>query len=291
MLNGSSGMGVGFSTNILNRHPVDLIDACLAVLAGKKCPEVRPWINGFFGEFRRVPESPKSWTIHGKYEVKNTTTVEVTELPPSITYEKYEAHLSNLEEKGVIVSYEDHSATTPRYVIKFVRQKLQELIDKGRLEYDLKINDRKGENYTTLDESENLKVFQSPEEIVNYFVNFRLGYYELRKKKLLEKLAEDIRILDNRARFIKAIIDNKLKVNNRKKQEIEADLPALKIEKLEDSYSYLLQMPIYSLTKEKFDDLLEQAENKKNESAKITATAPKDMYVTDLKELRSKLSK
>ena len=32
LLNGSSGIAVGFATNILNRHPLDLIDACINLL-------------------------------------------------------------------------------------------------------------------------------------------------------------------------------------------------------------------------------------------------------------------
>ena len=67
LLNGGSGIAVGFATNILNRHPADLIKACLAVLKGKTCPEVKPWIKGFEGSFSRVPDAPKSWVITGKF--------------------------------------------------------------------------------------------------------------------------------------------------------------------------------------------------------------------------------
>jgi DNA topoisomerase-2 len=161
LLNGGSGIAVGFATNILNRNPAELVEACLAVLGGKKCPEVRPWINGFHGDFRRVPDTPKSWTIHGKFEVKNTTTVEVTEIPPSWTYEDYEGHLDALVEKGILVSYEDHSAERPHYVLKFTRQKLAELQEKDRMDGLLKMSEREGENYTTLDENGKLKIFQS----------------------------------------------------------------------------------------------------------------------------------
>ena len=290
LLNGSSGIAVGFATNILNRDPVDLIDACLDVLDGKKCPNVHPWVNGFYGEFRRVPEAPKSWTIHGKCEVKNTTTVEITEIPPSMTYEKYEAHLDSLEEKGIIVSYEDFSAETPKYVLKFTRQKLQEIVEKDRLDDYLKLQEREGENYTTLDENGQLKIFESVSEIIEYFVNFRLSYYDLRKKKILERLKNEIFVLSNKSKFIRSIIDGKLIVNNRKKSEIEADLPALLIEKEDGSYGYLLQMPIYSLTKEKFDELQDQIDKKTKESKKIEATTPKSMYVSDLNELRKKLT-
>ena len=290
LLNGGSGIAVGFATNILNRHPVNLIDACLALLAGKKCPEIQPWINGFTGEFERVPDAPKSWVINGIYEVKNTSTLEITEIPPSWTYEKYEAHLDGLIEKGIIVSYEDHSAETPHYILKFTRQKLAEIIDKARLDDYLKMQEREGENYTTLDENGKLKVFESAEEIVKYFVEFRLGYYFKRKQKILNKLNQDLKEIGNKLRFIKSILDGKLKVNNRKKQEIEADLISMKFDEEDGSFDYLLRMPIHSLTQEKFDELNDLSKKKSDEVTKVQSTEPKDMYVSDLKELRKKVA-
>lgn len=289
LLNGGSGIAVGFATNILNRNPVELIDACRLVLEGKQCPVVRPWIKGFTGDFKKVPDAPRSWTIHGKFEVKNTTTVSISEIPPSWTYEKYESHLDSLEEKGVIVSYEDHSSESPSYLVKFTRQKLAELIEKDKLDETLKMQEREGENYTTLDENGNLKIFESPEEIVKYFVSFRLRYYEIRKEKMLERLSSELRAIINKCKFIKAIVDQKIIVNNKKKEEIEESLSVLKFEKENESYDYLLRMPIHSLTKEKFDELISTARQKEEDSKRIEATTPKEMYMSDLKELRKKL--
>jgi len=287
LLNGGSGIAVGFATNILNRNPADLVEACIAVLNGKKCPEVRPWINGFKGEFKRVPDAPKSWTIHGKYDVKNTSTVEVTEIPPSWTYEAYEGHLDALVEKGTLVSYEDHSAETPHYILKFNRQKLASLQDKGWLENVLKMTEREGENYTTLDEHGKLKVFQSPEEIVKYFVEFRLKYYDLRKQRIVDRLQQEMKELDAKCRFIQLILDGKLKINNRKRSEIEADLTSHNFET--EVHDMLLRMPIHSLTKERFDEMQDSTKKKAEELKKVQATAPKDMYLIDLKELLKKL--
>lgn len=289
LLNGGSGIAVGFATNILNRNPAELAEACLAVLNGKKCPEVRPWISGFRGEFRRVPDAPKSWTIHGKFEIKNTTTVEITEVPPSWTYEAYEGHLDALVEKGTLVSYEDHSSEHPRYILKFTRQKLADLQAKDRLDAVLKMTEREGENYTTLDETGSLKIFQSPEEIIKYFVDFRLKYYDKRKQKILDRLKAEILDLDAKSRFIKVILDGKLTINNRKKADIESDLDTLKFDRDSGNFDHLLRMPIHSLTQEKFDELLNQAKKKQEEHDKIQVTSPKDMYVLDIKELLKKL--
>ena len=289
LLNGGSGIAVGFATNILNRHPADLIKACLAVLKGKKCPEVKPWINGFSGTFDRVPDAPKSWVIRGKYNVKNTSTVEVTEIPPGFTYEKYETHLENLIQKGTLVSYDDHSAETPHYILKFRRATLSQLVKRKRLDTTLKMQERVGENYTTLDETGSLKIFDAPEEIVEYFVNFRLKYYELRKEHKIRRLERDLRIASNRVRFIEEILSGNLKINNRPKRDIESDLAAMNFDKEDKSYNYLLNMAIHSLTKEKADELRKLQKDKLAELEKAKKLTPTQMYETDLKTLLKRI--
>ena len=60
------------------------------------------------------------------------------------------------------------------------------------------------------------------------------------------------------------------------------------LDKIDDSFDYLLRMPIYSLTKEVFDKLKEDFSAKKEEIKALEATDPKDMYILDLTELKKK---
>jgi DNA topoisomerase-2 len=291
LLNGGSGIAVGFATNILNRNPVDLIDVCLASLDGKELPTLNPWIKGFTGAYSTTPDNPKSWVVRGRYDVKNTSTVEIHEIPPSFTYEKYEQHLDGLVEKGILHSYDDNSSEQVNYVLKFPRQTLSEIIKKKKLDDVLKMCERETENFTTLDEFGKLKIFESASDIVKYFVEFRSRYYEIRKQKMLSNLRDELLVLDNRARFIKMIIDNELSINGRKKVELENDLDKFKFNKRDGSWNYLTSLPVYTLTKEKFDELKQSLEEKREEVNQIEKTQPVEMYRNDLKELKKKVSK
>jgi DNA topoisomerase-2 len=290
LLNGGSGIAVGFATNILNRHPVDLIDACLAVLDGKDVSTLRPWINGFHGTFTQAQDNVNSWIIKGSYVVKNTSTLEITEIPPSFTYEKYEALLDSLVEKGTITSYDDNSSERVNYTLKFPRVNLADLQKRGKVDDTLKMQERETENLTTLDENGKLKVFGSSEEIVRYFVDFRLKYYIKRKDHLIKTLGDELKNLENRARFISEIIAGNITVNNRRKTEIESDLRQMGFDKVDGSFSYLISMPIHSLTKEKFEEINKLVASRKKTLEKIDKTSPSDMYRADLKELKSKIS-
>jgi DNA gyrase/topoisomerase IV subunit A len=291
LLNGGSGIAVGFATNILNRNPIHLIDACLKSLEGKKYTEPSPWNREFAGDCELVDPEKFSWVFSGKYEVKNTTTVTITELPPSITYEKFDQHLIDLEDTRRIASYENNCKSNINYVLKFRREDLKTLGDSVRLKRLLKMEERQTENFTVLDEFGKLKIFNSAIEIIEYFVKFRLSFYDKRKQHIIDTLNQELTVLSNRAKFVKAIIEGKLKVNNVPRKEIILYLQTADFDEVNGSYQYLLSMPIHSLTKETYEDLLGAVVQKEKELDEIKKKEPIQMYREDLQELKKALQK
>jgi DNA gyrase/topoisomerase IV subunit A len=290
LLNGSSGIAVGFATNILNRNPLDLIECCVKELAGKKYSDPVPWINGFNGTCEAAPESHNSWIFRGIYEIKNTSTIQIKELPPSVTYEKYDAHLNKLEDDRNIVSYDNNCKSNINYLLKLNRSTLSDLQRRNKLDNFLKMEEKQSENFTVLDEFGKLKIFNSATEIIKYFVGFRLNFYQKRKDYLINKLTEELDILSNRARFIKMIIEKRLNINNVPKDEVIAKLDKEKFSQVNGSYTYLLSMQIHTLTKEKYEELLANKAQKEAELEKIKKLDPIDMYKEDLKELKKAIS-
>jgi DNA topoisomerase-2 len=286
LLNGSSGIAVGFATNILNRNPVDLIDACLKELSGKPFTDPTPWYSEFSGPCIQNTDNQASWTFKGRYELKNTTTVQLTELPPSVTYEKFDTLLSALEEDRQITEVVNNCRSNINYIIKFRREDLKKLETGDKLDRLFKLEERQTENFTVLDEHGKIKIFSSATEIIKYFVQFRLAFYDKRKAYLLKKLDEKLNFLSNRALFIKAIIDLKLKVNNVPRAQVVQYLEQNGFKEFDGGYGYLLNMPIHSLTKEKYEELIAQIAEVDLEIKKISAKAPLDMYKEDLTNLK-----
>lgn len=287
LLNGSSGIAVGFSSNILNRDIRDIIDSCVKVLTGKKQSLIKPSLNEFTGEFIQDKENSKRWIIRGRFQKVNTSTVKILELPPSMTYEKYEEILDKLVDNKDIVSYDDNCKDNIDYTIKFQRSALEKLDDVALIKL-LKLEESSTEIFTSLDENGKLKIFETAEEIIEYFTNFRLTYYVKRKEYLLDKLNRELKILSNRGRFIKAILDEKIKINNVAKSEIIESIKLFGLDLVDDSYDYLLRMSIYSLTKELFEKLKEDFTKKKQEIKDLEETDPKNMYLEDLQELKKR---
>lgn len=287
LINGGSGIAVGFASNVLNRNVKDVIDSCTKVINGKSATDVYPSLNGFKGTYTMDPENKKRWVIRGVFEKVNTSTIRITELPPSMTYEKYEEILDKLVDNKDIVSYDDNCKDNVDYTLKFTRVDLEKH-DNDKLYKLLKLEEAQTEIYSTLDEHGKLKIFENVSDIIQYFVEFRLIFYNKRKEFMLNKMSHELKVLSNRGRFIKAILDEKIKINNMSKSEIITQIESLNLDKIDDSYDYLLRMPIYSLTKELFDKLKEDFKLKKEEIEKLKATDPKDMYLDDLNELKKK---
>jgi DNA topoisomerase-2 len=288
LINGSSGIAVGFSSNILNRNPHEITTACEQALKGKKINDIKPSNPFFTGDYVNDKDNHKKWFIRGKLKVVNTTTVKITELPPSMTFEKYENILDGLVESKAIVSYEDNCKDIIDYTIKFNRENLSKL-DEDKLVKLLKLEETETEIFTTIDETGKLKIFESDKEIIEYFVDFRLGYYHKRKEFLVEQNKSDLKILSNRGKFIKAILDNKIEVKSTPKVEIIKNIELLGLDKQDGTYDYLLRMPIWSLTKEVFEKLKSDWKTKKEELEVLEASDPKEMYIKDLQELKKKL--
>ena len=289
ILNGTSGIAVGFATNILNRNPKDVVDACIATLNNKRMKVLAPWIQEFKGTFTRDLENPKTWKIKGKYQIINTTTVKITAIPPNYTYERYEEILNLLMEKGVITSYDDNSSETIEYILKFRRSVLNDLVSKGKLDNALRLNTQETENLTTIDENGELKIFTKAEDIVKHFVEVRLKWYQVRKDFLIDKTEKQLALVTNKARFINDIIKGKLKINNVPKETIVTYLKTNSYDTVHGTYDYLLSMSIHSLTKERYEKLLLEKEGCIIALKTLKATDPKEMYLTDLKKLKASI--
>jgi hypothetical protein len=93
------------------------------------------------------------------------------------------------------------------------------------------------------------------------------------------------------------IVDNQLDVRGKTKLAVENMLEENNFLKLsntvgkETSYDYLVQMPIYSQTKEKLDELKEKLDKKQKEYDDLFGKDIKDIWRDELLELSHEIDK
>jgi DNA topoisomerase II len=308
LVNGSLGIGTGYSTRVPNYNPRDIILNIKNKINGDNYKKMIPWYRNFKGLINKK-DSTTFW-CRGLFSV-NKNIVTITELPIGKWTYKYQEFLENSStEKSkttkakFVQSFEKHfTDTTVDFKIKIDKSYIEKWL--GAVDSDgitdlekvLKLNDTISiSNMYLFDSENNIKKFKNPEAVLDVYFEARLIGYDKRRKYMIDKLSHDLMILDAKAQFIMAIINKKLTINNRKKSDIEKDLEKMKLPKVETetngkSYDYLLKLLIYNLTKEKVDELLKQQERVKKELNTLKKKKSQDLWMEDLELLEQYMDK
>ena len=179
-----------------------------------------------------------------------------------------------------IQSYTDQSDNDNFKFEAFIPKKILDNLTNDDLLSRFKLIKKVTENYTVIDENNKIKVFNSSREILDYFITIKLSFLSKRKNNQLQNIKADIEINKNKIAFIDAIITGKLVVSNRKKADVEDDLDKMiNIDKYNNSYDYLLNMNIMSLTTERLAKLKSDLANLKQSFKDITAITETDMWL------------
>jgi DNA topoisomerase-2 len=178
------------------------------------------------------------------------------------------------------------------FIIEFKEKSvLDDLIKSNLLEKELKLQKSFSTNNMYLfNEKMILTKYQTANDILLDFYDLRLDYYQLRKEYLEKKLKEELVILKAKKRFIKQYIDKELDINRKSKEFIVDLLKEKKYPLNENSYDYLLTLPVYSFTLEKIELLNKQCEKKQAELEFIQSKSNADLWSEDLKILSEKLN-
>lgn len=286
LVNGSDGIGTGWKSDIPLYDINDITDYCINKLSYKsKNIELSPKYNNFKGEIIWDNDNNR-YITRGIIKRVNSTIFNITELPIGMWNDKYYEFLDKLIENKKIKDYIKNCTDTNINITININETdiNSNLYDFFNLETYLNLN-----NLYAFDINYNLKKFNSPYEIIDYFHDIRLNFYNKRKEDIISELEVEISILNNKIEFINNIISKKIILYNQPKINIELQLEKLNFLKIDKSYNYLLNMPVYSLTKEKILELNDKF-NKNNESLlKLKTTSEKKMWLSDLKNLKKML--
>ena len=218
--------------------------------------------------------------------------IEINEVPPSYSLESYLSELDKLEEAKKIKEYQDLSENGKFKIEVTLFRNNGLTVDTPNLLTELKLVDSITENYTSLNENNKVIEFKSIYEVIDNYYNVRLKYYDIRKNNLIKELTK--RILENYSKylFIKGVIEKEIIISNKPDEDIIKQLEKIeKISKINDSYDYLLNMPMRSITKTQYEKLKNEIKSMKEELTKLKETSNIDMWKDDLKLLKKALIK
>lgn len=259
LVNGSDGIGTGWSSSTPNYCPRQIIANLRRRLKGEELEKMTPHYSGFTGEM--IAETGKregSYIVRGKIERINDTTLKITELPIKKWTQDYKMFLESLmlgdtsskttAKKGkkgdddeddadgagkktkAAIAIQDFKENHTDSTVSFTITASKDAIDSYENEKDGLVGKFKlkttisTSNMQLFNEQGRIIKYNTPEDILEEFYRVRLDFYEKRKAHLLEILRRERLMLSNKARFVEEVCSGDLVVSNRKRSELLDEL-------------------------------------------------------------------
>lgn len=295
LLNGVSGIAVGWSTEILPRNINDIVKATKSAIKNRNFYDVKPSYDYLNNTIYNIENN--TWEFNGDVTIIDKSTVQVNDLPVDLSLERFKQRLDTLEDQNKINYYTDNSAENIDIRIKFKRGTISDWTNNDVIKF-LKLKTRKTERIVVINwDGKSIKQYNNSKELIKDFVEWRLNYYYQRFRKMLSDDSYEL----NFYKAVKACFDNDLPKNLPKaenKDDVENMVSKITkdIEIDKDQANKIVSMPsfrwakdYYETVKEKIKELEDNIKHYNdilNDKEKV-----KDVYLNELDELSKSLKK
>jgi DNA topoisomerase-2 len=308
LVNGSKGIGTGFSTDIMCYNPIQIIQyiknkLSLSLSETNNGGEFIPFYDGFKGQITKL--SDDKFLIKGLYEKTGADTIRVTELPVGFWTEDFKELLEKLIEPGqdkegkkivsVVKDYDDMSKdTNVDFTITFAKGKLEEL-EQSKGDYACNGLEKLLKLYTTntttnmhlFDADDKLQKYEKISDIIDAYYDERLKLYQTRKDYMIDAIEKELVLLSNKAKYIQENLDGTIDLRKKKKEQVLTMLQGKGYDIIDDDveYKYLTKMPMDSVTEENVEKLLKEKGTKEQDLNVIKSTSINQMWSSELDNL------
>jgi DNA topoisomerase-2 len=275
LVNGTEGIGTGFSCYVPPFNPDDIKENIKRMLGGEELVPMKPWFRGFKGKVFR--DEGGLWVTEGVWRDTGSR-LKVTELPPGRWTQDYKEYLDTLVEKKMITSYTNNS-TTEDVDFEIFGYNGKDLVKDLKMRKTFHVS-----NMHLFHPTKGIHKYESPEEILQDFVEMRLEHYKKRKAHLIDVLEKRAEMCGHKSKFVTMVIEEKLVVFKRKKQELEKEMSAT-FPKIDGSWDYLLNTKTIEYTEERVKALMDEAKQANVELERMLKTSHVTMWKTDIKNM------
>jgi len=325
LVNGSSGIGTGFSTSIPPYNPMDLVENLRERMrSSTSCAaaaELIPYYEGFKGTVEKIDDA--KYLITGCYTVVSDDKITITELPIGTWTMPYLSFLEDLSDpsavdkagKKIVPAIKDllnlSTETNVHIDVTFPKGALAKLIhddDDSALLKLLKLTTTISTTNMHLFTSElKLKKYSTVDEIITDYYTVRLDAYVRRKKYLMDIMQHELKIMTNRARYITEILEDVIDLRRKTAKQVYQMLRGRNYDPIiggiggggadeteeneTAAYKYLTKMPMDSVSVENVAAILREKEELERKYAILCETTEKQMWLSELDVFEEKYSK
>lgn len=184
LINGSDGIGTGWSSTIPNYNPEDIVDNLRRLMKGEEMVPMTPWFRDFKGTV--TPMGPDRYKFSGIIKQTGDNEVEITELPIRVWTQDFKNRIVEIikgeKAPSFIKDYDDYNTHRDVHFIirmedKFMKAALEEgLEEKFKLTKSVATS-----NLVAFDPEGRITKYASVEDIMKEFYGVRIKFYEKRK--------------------------------------------------------------------------------------------------------------
>ena len=310
LMNGTIGVGTGYSTDVPMFNPIEIIDTMSGMLREDDPKELMPWYRGFNGRIEKIIDKKTRnyrYKSYGKYELLNDEAnkraiIRITELPIGISIDDYKTFVNDLVDKEELQDMVSKSGNNKVHFDLYVdKAKLQD-----QIKQDIVYDTYKLSSWISIS---NMHLYNDKFAITKYdqvsdifydFYTFRSAKYEQRIKHMINHLTNQLNILEYKVKFITEIVTDKFDIRRKKETVVikhleDSGYPRLhndyRAPAIDRTYKYITDMNLFALTAEKIDELNELHRKKQEELDAYSKTTVTSLWGAELAELRAKYVK
>ena len=320
LVNGSEGIGTGWSTFIPSFNPSDIINNLRILINNNKkntnnvLEELKPYYNNFTGKIIKYNEN--SYLSYGKYKRINKSQIEITELPIKTWIQNYKEFLESITldnsikdtKKRYLRNYTSHCSDTEiKFILTFAQDTLETLLNTKDSEQNITYFEKIFKLTSKISVS-NMVLYYNDDKLYKYtnvcdilkdYYKIRIGCYNKRKENQINNLKDELKILNVKIRFIMEFINETIKIIKIKRNQVIKQLYDKEYHNLEEDnikkdsrcktngFNYLIKLPIDVLTEEKLEELKKDRDDKDKYLQLLINTSIYDIYLKELNELES----
>ena len=314
LVNGTRGIGTGFSSTILSYNPLDIV-SYLKHKIGDTGEDyifpISPYYEGFNGSIIPLDEIGKSFMFKGNYTVISDEKIHITELPVGYSTDKFRELVEELREATdadgkkiipLIKEFKDNSTDVViDILITFQKEQLAELLVSSNSKNPTGCNnfEKKMKLYTTestgnmhlFNEEDKLVYYEKVEDIIDAFYVVRLEYYQKRKDYIIDELEKVLVVLRNKVKYIESILDEIIDLRHKNNDTINAMMEENGFDKIDDDFEYLINLPMKSVSIENVEKLTNLYNSKSQELELIKNKTIKQSWSEELAKFKTEYTK
>ncbi len=297
LINGTKGIGTGFSSTVLKYNPIDIGMYIKSLLNDTKPINLLPWFRGFTGDV--VSEGDGKYTTYAVWEfIDKDRMMRITDLPINVWTDKYKSFCEKLltdKDTPLQDIIYDHDDINIDIKLIFKKQHYEEYknMDRDVLVKNFNLCSKLSENNMYLFNAEcKLQYFETVEDIIEYYYGLRLMMYEARKNAMIQQLMYEMLILSNKAKFIKRVKQGLINPQKMTDETLLEELhknfkkdPRCQSSSEFGPYEYLVSMNYRSFTNENASRMEESVKAKQAEIDELKKITAKQMWNNDIDEI------